>query len=204
MPGAVFQSALKIGTGTTWDDWVKRMQQTVDPSWSAERITNHLCEHYRVDGEWAEWLAVMYGELLGRTPVGVTKDAGVQIGVRKTWATSHEKLWDFLTSPQGVALWLGNVSDFRLEKGYEFASAEGVTGKLTVVVPFQKLRMTWKRPEWEKPSRLQLTLLSTKTGKTTLAIHQEMLEDVYVRELMRRHWEEKLHQIKRMTEDADE
>jgi precorrin-2 methylase len=56
--------------------------------------------------------------------------------------------------------------------------------------------MRWKLPEWEKPSRLQLLLLSVASGKTTVAIHQEMLEDVYVRELMRRFWAEKLKQIK--------
>jgi hypothetical protein len=62
--------------------------------------------------------------------------------------------------------------------------------------------MTWKRPEWERPSRLQIYVLSTNTGKTTVAIHQEMLEDVYIREMMRRFWEEKLSQIKNMEEAA--
>ncbi|MCL6577649.1 MAG: SRPBCC domain-containing protein, partial [Kyrpidia sp.] len=81
-----------------------------------------------------------------------------------------------------------------------FQSTEGISGKLTVVVQFQKLRMTWKRPEWEKPSRLQVYLLSTSSGKTTIAIHQEMLEDVYVRELMRRFWDQKLRQIKNRVE----
>jgi len=60
--------------------------------------------------------------------------------------------------------------------------------------------MTWKRPEWEKPSRLQIYLKPAGANKTTVAIHQEMLEDVYIRELMRRFWEEVLHRIRRDVE----
>lgn len=151
-----------------------------------------------------EWLTVKYGQLLGRIPVGVTKDAGVQIGVRKTIKVEKEKVWDYLTSPQDLPLWIGDVSEFRLQKGYEFKSKEGICGKLTVVLPFRKLRMKWKLPEWEKPSRLQLYLLPTDSGKTTIAIHQEMLDDVYVRELMRRFWADKLEQIKNYLEGRNE
>lgn len=151
-----------------------------------------------------EWLTVKYGQLLGRIPVGVTKDAGVQIGVRKTIKVEKEKVWDYLTSPQGLPLWIWDVSEFRLQKGYEFKSKEGICGKLTVVLPFRKLRMKWKLPEWEKPSRLQLYLLPTDSGKTTIAIHQEMLDDVYVRELMRRFWADKLEQIKNYLEGRNE
>lgn len=204
MPGSFFRSALMAKTGISWDEWVRRMEQTEDPTWSTERMAGHLREVYRLDDEWAGWLAVMYGERLGRIPVGVTKDAGVQMGVRRTWTVSREKLWEFLTTPPGLTLWLGSVSDFRPEKGFTFATAEGVTGKLTAVHPYHKLRMTWQRPEWSRPSRLQLTLLSANGGRTTLAVHQEMLEDVYVRELMRRHWEERLQEIRRLTEDAYE
>jgi len=138
----------------------------------------------------------MYGQRVGRTPVGVTKDAGVQIGVRRTWETDPRKLWTFLMSPRGVPLWIGSVPEFRAEKGFAFASAEGVTGKIAVVHPFRKLRTTWKLPEWDRPSRLQITLLPARAGKTTVAIHQEMLEDVYIRELMRRRWEETLDRIR--------
>lgn len=167
-----------------------------------KQTKEHICETFHLSDQWGEWLAVMYGQRLGRSPVGVTKDAGVQIGVRRTWAVNKEQLWHFLLSRRGLSLWIGNVSEFRPQKGFEFFSEEGVSGKLTVVQPFQKLRMTWKRPEWEKPSRLQMYLLSANSGKTTLAIHQEMLEDVYVRELMRRFWEETLRQVRHETEDA--
>ena len=36
--------------------------------------------------------------------------------------------------------------------GHEYESKEGVSGKITVVVPYHK-RLTWKRKEWDNPSR---------------------------------------------------
>jgi uncharacterized protein YndB with AHSA1/START domain len=199
MVSSVFKQAVKETTGTGWDEWIVKLERTIDPVWSHERMKAHICETFHLSDEWGEWLAVMYGQRLGRTPVGVTKDAGVQIGVRKTLAATKEQLWDFLISPRGLSLWIGTVSHFQPQKGFEFASAEGVVGKLTVVQPFRKLRMTWKRPEWDRPSRLQIGLLPTNTGKTTVAFHQEMLEDVYIRELMRRFWEETLRKIENET-----
>jgi len=195
MVGSVFKRDVLQATGTTWEEWTARFRDTVDPLWSHEQIKAHLCGRYGVSDEWGEWLAAFCGQLLGRKPVGVTKDAGVQIGVRKTVALAKEKAWDFLVSPQGLKLWIGEVPSFRLEKGFEFESAEGVSGKLTVVKPYHKLRLTWKRKEWDRPSRLQIYVLAASPGKTTIAMHQEMLEDIYMREMMRRHWEQMLKEF---------
>lgn len=188
MPGTSFRHAIIEATGRDWETWVKQLQQDANPSWSHEQLQSHLAAQAGVDEEWSEWIALMYGQLLGRVPVGVTKDAGVQIGVRRTVAAAKEKVWHFLTSPQGVQLWIGETAPFEWEVGQTFGSLEGASGKLTVVMPFQKLRMSWQRGDWEKPSRLQIYLLTTNTGKTTIALHQEMLEDVYMREVMRKFW----------------
>lgn len=39
--------------------------------------------------------------------VGQTKDAGFQIGARKTAAIPLEEAWDLLISPGGLRVWLG-------------------------------------------------------------------------------------------------
>lgn len=200
MAGAIFKQALKDATGTTWEEWIIELDKTVGRLWSHEQIKEHISEHYRTSDEWSEWIAIMYGQLMGRVPVGVSKDAGVQIGVRKTLGAAKEAIWSFLLSPEGLSMWIGDVPSFPLQVGCEYESKEGVSGKITVVEPLRKLRMTWKRPEWDKPSRLQLYVLSTNSGKTTVAIHQEMLEDVYMREVMRRFWDDMLNKMKKRME----
>jgi len=196
MAGSVFKQELKQATGISWEEWIGKLDRNVDKLWSHEQIKRHIVEKYKVTEDWGEWIAVMYEQLMGRVPVGKTKDAGVQIGVRRTFDVSKEMAWDFLTSPQGLSLWIGDVPGFRTEVGHEYESKEGIFGKISVAIPYQKLRMTWQRPEWESPSRLQLYIMSTNAGKTTVSIHQEMLEDVYMREVMRRHWEEMLNRFK--------
>ncbi|MBW7473934.1 SRPBCC domain-containing protein [Paenibacillus oenotherae] len=195
MAGTIFKQAVKEATGLAWEEWIMKLGQEVDQLWSHEQIKHYVGEQHGVSEEWSEWIALMYEQMMGRVPVGTTKDAGVQIGVRKTMALTKERVWDFLTSSKGLPLWIGELPSLTLQAGHEYESKEGVSGKITVVVPYHKLRMTWKRPEWDNPSRLQIYFLSTNTGKTTIAIHQEMLEDVYMREVMRRHWEEMLHKL---------
>lgn len=92
MVSAVFQQAVKEATGTAWEEWIEKLERTLDPMWSHEQMKNHICGTFYLSDEWGEWLAVMYGQRLGRKPVGVTKDAGVQIGVRKTLAATKETL----------------------------------------------------------------------------------------------------------------
>jgi len=94
------------------------LEGTVDPSWAHEQTRAHIRETFGISEEWAEWLALMYGQRLGRKPVGVTKDAGVEIGVRRTLAADRERLWSYLLSPAGLALWIGSISVFRPEKGF--------------------------------------------------------------------------------------
>ncbi len=201
MIGPIFRRELMAATSKTWEQWVMELQKEVDMLWTHEQMKTHIGARYGVGEEWCEWIAALYAHVLGRTPVGMTKDAGVQIGVRKTLAVTKEQAWHFLASTQGLRLWIGDVSSMKWLKGHEFDSEDGISGKLTVVKPYEKLRLTWKRKDWEQYSRLQIVLLATSTGKTTIAVHQEMLEDIYMREMMRRHWEEMLHKMRDMMED---
>lgn len=200
MPGSIFKRDLQEATGTSWEQWIIDLGRGVDRLWSHEQIKNYIRDSYPVTEEWSEWIAVMFEQSMGRTPVGATKDAGVQIGVRKTIAAAKEQVWNFLTSPRGLSLWIGDVPSFELQVGHEYESKEGITGKLTVVIPYHKLRMTWKRPEWDNPSRLQIYTLAAKSEKTTIAVHQEMLDDVYMREAMRRYWEGMLNALNKADE----
>lgn len=131
-----------------------------------------------------------------RKAVGQTATAGVQIGVRRTFAVSAEEAWNHLLSEPGLRLWLGAVDAISIEPKHRFESEEGITGEFRIVKPFQQIRLTWKKREWQKPSTLQIRLLSNAAGKTTISFHQEHLSDLRVREEMKRHWEAVLEEIK--------
>ncbi|UUZ82872.1 SRPBCC domain-containing protein [Paenibacillus sp. P26] len=195
MAGAIFRKAVAEETGRTWEEWVRGLDQEVEVSWSHGQIAEYLSDAYGLSDVWRETLATMYERQMGRKPVGVTASAGVQIGVRRTPPVAKEEAWRFLTSPEGLKLWIGKLSAFELQKGFKYESKEGTFGELRVVNPMDKLRMTWQRLDWDQPSTLQIYLLSGGPGKTTVSFHQEKLEDLYMREVMKRHWEEVLDQM---------
>ncbi|WP_336784676.1 SRPBCC family protein [Paenibacillus sp. MMO-177] len=131
--------------------------------------------------------------------VGQTASAGFQIGVRRTLPISPEKAWAFLTSAEGLKLWIGNVKGISIEAGEAFQSAEGISGELRIVKPQQQLRLKWSKPGWEKPSTLQIRLISSHPEKTTVSFHQENLDHAATREQMKLHWEAVLNEMLRKT-----
>jgi hypothetical protein len=52
-----------------------------------------------------------------RREVGRTRDAGWEIGVSKTIDRPAEVVWTFVTSPAGIAIWLGEGVTVLPERG---------------------------------------------------------------------------------------
>jgi hypothetical protein len=53
-------------------------------------------------------------------PVGLTKDVGYEIGVRRTLPIDLKAAWKLITSEEAVSLWLGNPADIDFSKGAEY------------------------------------------------------------------------------------
>ncbi|WP_126427096.1 SRPBCC family protein [Brevibacillus marinus] len=131
--------------------------------------------------------------------VGQTASVGFQVGVRRTLPISPERAWAFLTSAEGVKLWLGDVPPPSFRVGETFRSTEGLSGEFRVVKEMQQLRLRWKKPDWPFTSTLQIRLLPTTSGKTTISFHQEKLDHAKTREEMKKHWEAVLNAIREKT-----
>lgn len=116
--------------------------------------------------------------------VGRTRDAGWEVGVRRTVPAAPEAVWELLRSPEGMEIWLGGAIE--LEPG-PCRLADGTDGEVRVDEPGSHLRLTWRPPGWEEPSLLQVRVLPAATG-ATIAFHQERLADAMMRDLMRERW----------------
>ncbi|GGH22475.1 SRPBCC domain-containing protein [Paenibacillus segetis] len=128
---------------------------------------------------------------------GQTATVGFQVGVRRTFPISQEQAWALLLSSKGLQVWLGDLPSLDLQVGHKFSSKDGIHGELRVVKPLHQLRMSWQRKGWEKPSTLQIRLYPNPSNadKTTISFHQEKLQDAWVREDMKQHWEEVVNKI---------
>ncbi len=105
---------------------------------------------------------------------GETQDAGFQIGVRKTLPVDVVDAWEFLTSAEGIRLWLGPDADLDFSKDQEYEMPDGTTGQVRIFKHYSHLRITWQPPEWERASTIQVRVIPTDE-KTVISFHQEHL-----------------------------
>ena len=56
--------------------------------------------------------------------IGQKKDAGFQIGVRKTFDVSIEIVWNFLLSSKGISTWLGEINEATLEEKQNYKTKD--------------------------------------------------------------------------------
>jgi uncharacterized protein YndB with AHSA1/START domain len=125
--------------------------------------------------------------------IGRTKDVGFQFGIRKTFAVSIEKVWDFLFSEKGLKIWLGNLNnELEIEKEYE--TENGITGFVRVFKPNSHIRLNWKPKNWKNTSTIQIRVIGNQE-KTTIAFHQEKLLNSEQRDEMKEYWNKVMNKI---------
>ncbi|MCW3117023.1 MAG: ATPase [Chitinophagaceae bacterium] len=126
--------------------------------------------------------------------VGLTEDAGWQIGVRKTIPASFNEVWDFLFSDKGLSTWLGNTQKDALVINASYKTKEGTGGIVRLLTDHSHIRLTWKKKDWKNVSLLQLRIIPAK-NKTTVSFHHEKLQDAQQRKEMKTHWDVVMEKI---------
>ena len=120
---------------------------------------------------------------------GHTRDAGWQIGVSKTVDHPLEKVWDFLTSPAGTAIWLGHGATLLEEKGAPYETDDGTVGHTRSYRDLDKIRLTWRPASSDHDTIVQVALRPNGPRRTMLRFHQDRMADASEREEQRRHWQ---------------
>ena len=116
---------------------------------------------------------------------GLTKDAGWEVGVRKTVALPLPAVWQFLLG-EGISLWLGDTT-LPTDKGASYETADGVHGTVRSFTDEAKIRLTWRPADWPHDTTLQVTVKEAPGG-TTIGFHHERLADRDERRMMLGHW----------------
>lgn len=138
---------------------------------------------------------------LGRRAVGQTKDAGFQIGARRTLPIAPELAWRLLTSASGLRLWLGETAGLSFTPGTTYLLGDGTRGEVRVSRHNHHARLTWQPVGWERPSTIQVRVIAAGAN-TTIAFHQEWLPGTAEREQRRAVFAAALDQIEGMLKDG--
>ena len=134
--------------------------------------------------------------------VGKSKDAGYQFGLRKTFALSKQQVWDFMFSEEGLAIWLGELTD-DLELKNTYHTKEGVEGLVRVFEPDSHVRMSWKKKEWKNSSTVQVRIIPKAQNKTVISFLHEKLTNAKQRLEMKAYWNDKMSRISELLEKTD-
>jgi uncharacterized protein YndB with AHSA1/START domain len=129
-------------------------------------------------------------------PVGLTRDAGWEIGVSRTVPHALDEVWRLLTSDEGLALWLGEGARLDPVRGSRYATADGTEGEVRGYRERDRIRLTWRPPNWTHDSTLQVAVTPARRG-TTLRFHQERLADAGERERQRERWRSVIGRLER-------
>lgn len=119
--------------------------------------------------------------------VGLTRDVGWNIGVSRTVPVDVQTAWDFLTSPEGLSLWLGDGVEVPLEVGAGYQTAAGASGEFRSVRPLDRVRLTWQPRGRATDATVQVAVVPAPAG-SSIRFHTERLASAEERESMRSHW----------------
>jgi uncharacterized protein YndB with AHSA1/START domain len=123
-------------------------------------------------------------------PTGLTRDAGWEIGVSRTLPHPPAEVWDFVSGPEGLALWLGAGAVLTPGRGASYRTDDGVTGEVRGWQHGRKIRVT------HGTTTVQVALTGTAGGtRTLLRFHQERLAGAGERERQRAHWRRVLDRV---------
>jgi uncharacterized protein YndB with AHSA1/START domain len=203
MNPSISDAAVCDATGREWKEWFGLLAGTESAAAEAQGGQGPELDHKALvawlkseypglSGWWRQMITNEYEKHTGRRVTGQTLDAGFQVGVQKTLAASADDLWSRLTGSGGVASWLGDDVSLVLEEGASYGAGDGPSGEVRVVVPGDRLRLTWQPGAWPRPSTLQVRLTGKGDGRTVVSLHHEHLPDRSTRDAMRVRWREVL------------
>lgn len=129
------------------------------------------------------------------SPTGLTRDAGWEIGVSRTFPVPVEDAWDVVVDGPGLPLWLGAGAVLPDELGAAYRTDDGAEGELRSLRPLDRVRLTYQPPGRSgRPTTVQVAVRPAATG-ASVRFHQEHLADADERERQRAHWSAALDRL---------
>lgn len=126
-------------------------------------------------------------------PIGLTRDAGWELGVRRTLPLTRDQAWELLRDAW-LPRWL-DVDAVPLVVGAELHRGAATVGRVVGAHLGRRLRVRWDQPDIDGETVLQVTLIDA-AGGTTVAIHQERLGTAEQREDLLERWTAELDALR--------
>lgn len=187
-------AAVQRATGKGWREWLRVLDRAGAKRMEHRDIVALVQKEKVPNGWWCQMVANGYERARQGRVIGKTTEVGFQIGVSKTVQASKRKVWQFLMSPRGLALWLGRGARLPMRVDRQYATLDGTTGEVRSVKTGERIRLSLRKGS--KESTLQMSVRAASVpSRTRVQFHQEKLSSARERERMRTHWQGVLAEI---------
>lgn len=193
--GRVTSDSVIKHTGKNWNQWLQILEKAGARAWVHKDITIYLNKKHGVSWWWTHIVATGYEVHIGRKAVGRNLKGEYQITSTKSFKTDGKKLWKFVASPKGIAIWLAPMSKFKLAPKSVYERDDGVYGEIRTMKAPERVRFTWRDGDEGKATVVQMFVVHRKNGSSILCFNHEKLTDGRVKEQLRDHWRSVLEQI---------
>jgi uncharacterized protein YndB with AHSA1/START domain len=187
-------------TGRHWDEWVKLLDQAGARAWEHKEIVAYLKTKHRLTPWWQQGVTGGYEVAIGRKVEGQNLKGEWSLTATKTFRVAATELWKQLSSDAGMALWLQPLAPVRLKAKNFFETRDGYFGEIRTLKSGVRIRLSWRDPEWAKPTYVQIFLLPRPGDKCLLAINHEKLPVARLQGELRRRWKKALDELARAVE----
>lgn len=171
--GRVSSASVEKHTKKDWQKWIDILTKAGATSWTRKTIVSFLKSKYKLTPWWVQVVTHGFEVHTGRRIDGTNIKGEYSTTTIKTYPVTAKKAWEVLSSPEGISIWLGSVSNFDLEPKARFETDDGIFGEIRTMVRGKRLRMTWQESDWEKHTVLQIYIWDRPGKKSMIGFMHE-------------------------------
>ena len=190
--GKVSSASVLKGTGKSWDQWVRILNQAGAKNWTHQEIVAYLKKKYKLSMWWQQGVTGGYENYTGRRKEGQNLRGEYSLTTSKTITLSAPAAWKFMTSAEGLAQWLRPLSEFMVKPGAQFECEGEVFGEVRTMKAGQYVRFRWQETDWPKPTVVVLAVIPRTKVKCEVVISHEGFKTERQKLNMRDHWKARL------------
>lgn len=181
----ISSASVEKHTGKNWAQWFQLLEKQGASQMKHQALVAHLVRKYKLSLWWRQMVATGYEIHIGRKVEGRSEKGTWSLTVSKSILASQKRLWDFMISDEGQALWLKPLTPFTLIRGANFEIEGGQFGELRTFKKPDRLRLRIEDTELEKPWTFNVWTVKRPQDKSILVFTPEGLPTARMRQELR-------------------
>lgn len=187
--------SIEKNTGKSWDYWVTTLKKDGAEGLSHKEIVQLLKTKYKLKPWWQQVVTGGFEIFIGRRNEGENEKGEYSVTVTKTLPVDQKTLWKFITSPEGLAIWLNPMDELKLAKGSQFEIVGGCFGEVRTFKAPKQIRLRWEDPDWPKKTTVQVFVLARPKNKSMFGLTHENLANPRIKERQRVQWKSAIEHL---------